>query len=533
MLEVLLSIGAINALIPLIIVLMLIAAAAAITRGFSLFDVFGISSLFGMQSAKRSTLQGKSMAARYGSSRGRLKTGKNIEKAVSARLDIKGYNKNYFKGYLNVSKTGNKSLKTQKKKEVDRLQAALEKAQNSSIPASKATVPASLELENLRKRYPQDAKSVEEERKMKNDIANWSTRAKLVRGTSSPAPKLSGKNVKVMGKDNYTNKFKKAMGSSMDVEHEVNKVGAAVEFAGVYSTRKEYLEKQHSDYEKGVFQQSLASLKDLDASLAAGKISKDEYKKSRDAVLRKFRSESSKYYTEINRPGAFGRRLKMRELKDAGASLANALISYNKGDVKTAESHMEEFYKHIAPIAHYEGKSAWNATSEGAALIDTLNAAVINAGGAAMIGEAGAATIGEQKAKLKTKEMNKQVEETQNQENEPKIEPEEEINKTAIIEGETTVGAEKVKERINKEFTKERTTELNEQKQSEQQAKQHQILKVQKEIKQQAKKTRNEVSNAVTEENEGQTGYQTKVQTGLPTVGSKKAKDSLKRKKKQ
>ena len=45
---ILLSFGAINALIPIIIILILIAAAGGIMRGYDLFALFGIGSLVGI-----------------------------------------------------------------------------------------------------------------------------------------------------------------------------------------------------------------------------------------------------------------------------------------------------------------------------------------------------------------------------------------------------------------------------------------------------------------------------------------------------
>jgi len=54
-----LSIGAINALIPVIVILILIAAAAGLTRGAEIFRLFGVSTLLGIRTG-RGTLSGKS-----------------------------------------------------------------------------------------------------------------------------------------------------------------------------------------------------------------------------------------------------------------------------------------------------------------------------------------------------------------------------------------------------------------------------------------------------------------------------------------
>ena len=62
MIAIILSIGAINAFIPLIIILILIVAAAGLMRGYNIFELFGISALLG--GAGRATLAGKNVARR-------------------------------------------------------------------------------------------------------------------------------------------------------------------------------------------------------------------------------------------------------------------------------------------------------------------------------------------------------------------------------------------------------------------------------------------------------------------------------------
>ena len=57
LIPILLSIGAINAFIPLLIVIILIAAAGASMRGYNIFAIFGISTLIGIGSATGSKLK--------------------------------------------------------------------------------------------------------------------------------------------------------------------------------------------------------------------------------------------------------------------------------------------------------------------------------------------------------------------------------------------------------------------------------------------------------------------------------------------
>lgn len=61
---VLLSIGAVDALIPLMIIIVLIVAAAGASRGYSIFNIFGIATLAGV-GAGRGSIQGRSALGRY------------------------------------------------------------------------------------------------------------------------------------------------------------------------------------------------------------------------------------------------------------------------------------------------------------------------------------------------------------------------------------------------------------------------------------------------------------------------------------
>ena len=73
MIAIILSIGAINAFIPLIIILILIVAAAGLMRGYNIFALFGIGVLLG--GAGKATLVGKNAAGQTKGVRADLKTG--------------------------------------------------------------------------------------------------------------------------------------------------------------------------------------------------------------------------------------------------------------------------------------------------------------------------------------------------------------------------------------------------------------------------------------------------------------------------
>jgi len=77
MIAIILSIGAINALIPLIIILILIVAAAGLMRGYNIFALFGISALLG--GAGKATLAGKNVATKTEGVRAGLVTRKKAQ----------------------------------------------------------------------------------------------------------------------------------------------------------------------------------------------------------------------------------------------------------------------------------------------------------------------------------------------------------------------------------------------------------------------------------------------------------------------
>jgi len=90
-----LSIGAINALIPVIVILILIAAAAGLTRGAEIFRLFGVSTLLGIRTG-RGTLSGKSpfkAKARVAGGGGAGLLGKTAVQKLKAKQQASANNK--------------------------------------------------------------------------------------------------------------------------------------------------------------------------------------------------------------------------------------------------------------------------------------------------------------------------------------------------------------------------------------------------------------------------------------------------------
>ncbi|MEM3781900.1 MAG: hypothetical protein QXT43_03000, partial [Candidatus Micrarchaeaceae archaeon] len=74
--SVMLSFGAVNALIPIMIIIILIAAAAGLMRGYDLFAIFGIGTLVGAGAmTKKGSILGRSP---YGGTAKAMGLGKGI-----------------------------------------------------------------------------------------------------------------------------------------------------------------------------------------------------------------------------------------------------------------------------------------------------------------------------------------------------------------------------------------------------------------------------------------------------------------------
>jgi len=94
MISIILSIGAINAFIPLIIILILIVAAAGLVRGYNIFALFGIGALLG--GAGNATLARKNVASKTAGVRAGLITRK---KAIALKASIISKGKTFAKYY--------------------------------------------------------------------------------------------------------------------------------------------------------------------------------------------------------------------------------------------------------------------------------------------------------------------------------------------------------------------------------------------------------------------------------------------------
>ncbi len=89
MLPIILSFGAVYALIPLLIIIILIAAAAGISRGYDIFAIFGIGVLAGIggKSGGKGSLAGKSAyKGRAGSTIGRAFAGSPVGRKISGQV---------------------------------------------------------------------------------------------------------------------------------------------------------------------------------------------------------------------------------------------------------------------------------------------------------------------------------------------------------------------------------------------------------------------------------------------------------------
>lgn len=103
LIAIILSLGAVNALIPLLIVLVIIVAAAGSTRGYSIFNFFGLATLAGINPGGKASMVGKSglsqlMAMVSGFSSGKaLNIGKKINNRYKSWRKMRYTRKKLFK----------------------------------------------------------------------------------------------------------------------------------------------------------------------------------------------------------------------------------------------------------------------------------------------------------------------------------------------------------------------------------------------------------------------------------------------------
>ena len=129
MIAIILSIGAINAFIPLIIILILIVAAAGLMRGYNIFALFGISALLG--GAGKATLARKNVASKTG--------------APITRKKVKDLKKHVQKKVMTFAKYYKEEYKASRARGVSRVEAAKIASANARIRMAKDKIKQSQE----------------------------------------------------------------------------------------------------------------------------------------------------------------------------------------------------------------------------------------------------------------------------------------------------------------------------------------------------------------------------------------------------
>lgn len=117
LLAIILSLGAVNALIPIIIILVLLIAAAGLNRGYSLFNLFGITTLASVNPGGKGSIGGKStfsvllLGAPFAGAGKTLNVGGKIKKIYQTRRKTKMRSTKFMDAYQRSEGFGRSKLR--------------------------------------------------------------------------------------------------------------------------------------------------------------------------------------------------------------------------------------------------------------------------------------------------------------------------------------------------------------------------------------------------------------------------------------
>ena len=290
---VLLSVGAVNALVPIIIILILIAAAAAV-RGTNLLQMFGISALAGIGIAGRGSLSQRNafnMPARSLLS-GKVKKNLGpIKNKISKKIDPYSGDKkiqNYQKQLLGheITLAQYKTLYNKRKQEIDKelkLQKVQKKWQRSG--SGSAIMGNAVEEELNRNTIKVKFRKEKDNGILISPLYAGTTGGLLYRNAKKYAVGKEGKPVKIpKNMTKAERSLKKIVNSEKASAYE--KAMAQEQLDTLGSLRHQLTEMQHSEAAKmkEFNKRRDAALKDLEKKRQSGEITKNEYKKGKEAL---------------------------------------------------------------------------------------------------------------------------------------------------------------------------------------------------------------------------------------------------------
>ncbi len=312
----LLSLGAVNALIPLLVIIILIGAAGMSMRGFSFFQLFGLETIFGVPGAGKNPLKKPITESAYGRKgvlRGaRVKIGATLHNALPGGIGF-GYkikDTSKSKLFKPVYKTtgfvgiGTKAYMTRQDK-------------NQFVNEGIVTLAlGSEEIDRLKKKHEKDAERGGEEAYRK-DLAKKAREARvrgLAKNSVANEPGHLTKFLKYPGelealRQRYPHgeaSYKRELAERTQGPEKYNERGySSLVTAGFLKERQKYLSSLQAEYEKSFSKakEELAAL-DKERERMGKDMTERDYQSKRNQIMKEFKKAAAKYHDSTMAGGA-------------------------------------------------------------------------------------------------------------------------------------------------------------------------------------------------------------------------------------
>lgn len=392
MIGIILSLGALNALIPLLVIIILIGAAGMLMRGFSFFNLFGLDTLFGLGGSSRSaSITGKSMTTHVIGPKSisvKLGVSKRLGKTVSTTLKEK------FPGY--VSSMAKATTPPWKWKEMTNKESKYYDPATAALAERKKFLQDSWEAVARGKNAPPISTTIGELNRSFPDQTSWEARRELEAAAIASAgyavdiTKIhQSKGVISQGFLNYGN-IKKAKltkkeflkGSEEEIKKQTAMEGGSsgkaqsrikseqiwhsLQQLGLLEAAQRYGNRQQAEFEGKVVKLAKDAKTALDRQKSIMHMSQKDYDAKLRQIQKQFQKRASRFYHQVN-----DRRLSPVEFasaqlaigKASGYAIRGASRYAIKGDEDKFRKHMQYAFEKMAPGVRYKGGRIYASTN--------------------------------------------------------------------------------------------------------------------------------------------------------------------------
>lgn len=385
MIWIILSIGALNALIPLFVIIILIGAAGMSTRNFSFFNIFGIDTLFGFTGGQgKSSIRGKSLTShtlgpksvfskqRHPQLSGVLKKAYAPQIKIGNKVILKRgtsiqyiLDRNAFIKKATSSMLAGKSIQiSTDPADLSKWNADYQKWLNSGSKGPPPQIPES-ELELLKERHPDhDAVRSEVEQKAAN-LRKVGLVIDIDKAVSPGGIGIRPKGKFKINRPYVVNKAENEYLGALKSKKGKGVAGREKTYASIAMAAPLWERQLHLGSHQDAFDKLSATTKqkidELDNQYKKGIISERDFLQQKKQYIRKFNKQSGYFYDLAHRGMTAG------ELATAGISfVAGARHSIN-GDEDKAAKHFQKANEMLARGLIYKGGNTFGSKDDEAA----------------------------------------------------------------------------------------------------------------------------------------------------------------------